>query len=624
MAYIRKKEKHGKIYYYLVESRRVGPKKQPREHILEYIGTADNLVKFINQQMSLNKKSETESLNDTTFKSYEYGASIAAKNVCDLLKVKSIFDTCFKSKSVHDMSRSEILVYEIIHRIVDPGSKRAFSKWAEGSSLPYYCKFKPEDITSQAIWEAMDDITEDEVLKAQRLLTKNAREIYGDDLNTLHLDYTNYYTYIDSNNNACVICKRGHNKQKRNDLRQFGLAVVTSASLQIPIVWETYEGNKSDVREFSDFTELLALELEKQGVENISNSILTFDGGSNSKHNFANLKLSFICAHSLTGLKNLYDIDVDKYDKITLKNNHERKAYRIDNLEFSDMKGTGILTFSQDLYNGQTAQLNKDIKKFKDTCEAIILTSDSPRGKLAKGLKAALKEYNKEVALIEKDNKKLKEDKEKGLPVSKDEFEKEVPKWNEKEVLEKFILDTATENNKALKSFVSVDVDIINDDSGKKYIITYSEDEDKKNEYIKRIFGKKLICTNKTDLTTTEILSIYSDQECIENMFKSSKKNDHFSVRPQYHWTDQKIIVHVMLCMFAITIAEVMRRIFNDKDISYTKEGLIDKLATIRDGWIIKDTKQVKRTIESSTDEQQAMIDIIQSINAKKTKKRKS
>ncbi|MDD4729284.1 MAG: hypothetical protein PHN55_11115 [Dysgonamonadaceae bacterium] len=33
------------------------------------------------------------------------------------------------------------------------------------------------------------------------------------------LDYTNYFTYINLNNDKSKIAKRGHNKQKRDDLR---------------------------------------------------------------------------------------------------------------------------------------------------------------------------------------------------------------------------------------------------------------------------------------------------------------------------------------------------------------------------------------------------------------------
>ena len=52
-------------------------------------------------------------------------------------------------------------------------------------------------------------------------------EMYPDELNDLHLDYTNYFTYIDTRNGRCVVCQRGHNKQKRTDLRQFSLAPYT-------------------------------------------------------------------------------------------------------------------------------------------------------------------------------------------------------------------------------------------------------------------------------------------------------------------------------------------------------------------------------------------------------------
>ena len=95
-----------------------------------------------------------------------------------------------------------------------------------------------------------------------------------------------------------------------------------------------------------------------------------------------------------------------------------------------------------------------------------------------------------------------------------------------------------------------------------------------------------------------------------------SKDPDHFSVRPQYHWTDQKIYVHVMLCMFAVTIAEVLRKKVEDQGLVYTKEALIEKLATIHDGWILHDMKKADRVVEQLDDEQRALLDIALSLSA--------
>ena len=243
MARIRAKKKKNGIYYYLVESRRSGPDKSPREHILEYIGTVENLIEFATRNYNLATADKVLPQN-LTFKSYEHGAEIAMFNTARLLGIEEIFCQCFKPRKLKGLSRSRILLLAIIHRVIYPGSKRSFSEWARNTSLPYHLQFKPEDITSQTIWEAMDGITEKQILKAQEMLVKRILEFFPTDLSRMHLDYTNYFTFIDSMNDRCVICRRGHNKQKRDDLRQFSLALLTSFKMQIPLMWELYDGNK--------------------------------------------------------------------------------------------------------------------------------------------------------------------------------------------------------------------------------------------------------------------------------------------------------------------------------------------------------------------------------------------
>ena len=171
MARIRAKKKKNGIYYYLVESRRSGPNNSPREHILEYIGTVENLIEFATKQYSI-ATADRDLPKDLSFKCYEHGAEIAMFNTAKLLGIETIFDQCFKPRKLKGLSRGRILLLVIIHRIIDPGSKRAFAEWAKSTSLPYHLQFRPEDITSQTIWEAMDGITEKQIQKAQEMLAR--------------------------------------------------------------------------------------------------------------------------------------------------------------------------------------------------------------------------------------------------------------------------------------------------------------------------------------------------------------------------------------------------------------------------------------------------------------------
>ena len=612
MARIRAKKKKKGVYYYLVESRRSGPEKSPREHILEYIGTVENLVEFATRNYNLATADKTipEGL---TFKSYEHGAEIAVFNTAQMLGVEEIFSRCFKPRKLKGLSRSRILLLAIIHRVIDPGSKRSFSEWARNTSLPYHLQFKPEDISSQTIWEAMDGITVKQIRKAQELLVNRILEIFPADLSRLHLDYTNYFTFIDSMNNRCAICRRGHNKQKRDDLRQFSLALLTSFKLQIPLIWELYDGNKNDKTEFAEFTAYAADAVSAYGISP-EDVILTFDGGSNSELNFSGLQFGFICAHSLSGFPELYDIDLDEYQEITLRNGHSRCVYEISELVFSGVNGKGVLTFSQALYDGQMTELNKSIQAFRASCAEIVASLGHARGKYTQMVRKARKEHEAEVLRIEKYNSDLEKERQekhaKGIVVrGRQKKPKELPVWDEEAVAAQLVLDAALKGRKNLSSFVKVNVQIPSDSDGMP-LISWVIDEEKKAEYMRRYFGKKLICTDQADLSASDILSTYTEQECIENLFKVSKNPDHFSVRPQFHWTDQKIQVHVMLCMFAVAAAEVLRKKMEENGLVYTKESLIEKLATIHDGWIIRDMKRADRVVEQLDEEQEKLLNI--------------
>lgn len=618
MARIRAKKKKNGVYYYLVESRRSGPGKSPREHILEYIGTVENLVEFAtkNYNLAVAGKPLPEGL---TFKSYEHGAEIAVFKTAQLLGVEEIFSQCFKPRKLKGLSRSRILLLAIIHRVIDPGSKRSFSEWAKNTSLPYHLQFRPEDISSQTIWEAMDGITEKQIRKAQEMLVKRILEIFPVDLSHLHLDYTNYFTFIDSMNDRCLICRRGHNKQKRDDLRQFSLALLTSFRLQVPLIWELYDGNRNDITEFSEFTAYAADAVSAYGI-NPGDVILTFDGGSNSELNFSGLQFGFICAHTLAGFPELYDIDLDEYREIILRNGHSRRIYEVPELTFSGVSGKGVLTYSQALYEGQMAELNKSVQSFRASCAEIAASLGHARGKYAQMIRKARKEHEAEVLRVEKYNRDLEKERQenraKGV-VSRGRQKKlkELPVWDEGAVAARLVRDAVLKGRKNLSSFVEVSVQIPSDSDGMP-LITWMVHEDKEAEYTRKYFGKKLICTDQTSLSAFDILSTYTEQECIENLFKVSKNPDHFSVRPQFHWTDQKIHVHVMLCMFAVATAEVLRKKMEENGLVYTKEALIEKLSTIHDGWIIHDMKKADRVVEHLDEEQEKLLAISLTLDA--------
>ena len=216
MASLQKRTVKGKDYWCLVESKRINGK--PKPIIIEYFG---NTNRFIDTLLS-------DRLGNMVLKSYSHGDTYALLRIADKLGIEEILDDAFKSKTRDKIRRSRSLLLIALQSVCNPGSKNGFEDWFKTTTLPYDMGLSPKVLTSQHFWDQVDDISEMDLVKAEDAVTKRILELYGFSLERIALDYTNYYSYISSTNDRCTIAKRGHNKQKRNDLRQYSLALITT------------------------------------------------------------------------------------------------------------------------------------------------------------------------------------------------------------------------------------------------------------------------------------------------------------------------------------------------------------------------------------------------------------
>ena len=69
--------------------------------------------------------------------------------------------------------------------------------------------------------------------------------------------------------------------------------------------------------------------------------------------------------------------------------------------------------------------------------------------------------------------------------------------------------------------------------------------------------GRRILVTNRHEWNNEEIILAYRGQSKVEYVFKNLKNPYHLAIRPQYHWTDQKIEAHILICMigYLLTIA---------------------------------------------------------------------
>jgi transposase len=507
MAYLQKRAVKGNDYWSLVESRRINGK--PRPVVLEYFGNTKKFAEWL-----VNGRNENKIL-----KSYSHGDTFALMKIVEQLEIESLLDDVFPSRTRKGVKRSVCLLLVALQSICNPGSKSEFEMWLKSTTLPY--DYGLSALDCRRIWEQMDDILADSLADAEDRIMRCILQKYNFGLEKIALDYTNYFSYISSSNDNSELAKRGHNKQKRNDLRQYSLALITTKETGLPLCSHIYEGNKTDKTIFPEYLEILEKRIPNYAPENIT---LVFDGGSNTKDNLNKLKTHYICSFSLSYCKELYDIDLSDYNKVTV-GDKIIKCYRLTHEVWEEQREC-LLTFSGALYEGQLRELEGDMAKVVTAVRKLNEQLNNPKSRISKT--------------------------EEGIKTRLDGI-------LSKKHMDAIFSPYLTKSNEGTVTHVECVAD-----ENAKSVIAY------------KYFGKKLTITDRKDWTTEEILKTFREQDCIEKIFRQTKDGYHCAIRPQFHHTDQKIRVHIFCCLLGLTLATILHKEVTKKGLKVSKYHLLD------------------------------------------------
>lgn len=240
MATLQKRKSRGHNYWSIVESRRINGK--PRPVILEYLGTAENLLKRLTE--GIPKK----------VRSYNHGAVAVLLDTAEEFQIVQTINKHLEHKQLRDgFTVGGSLLLAAMGRICRPTSKRNwYEGWAKYTSLSYLLRMSLCKLDSQHFWDQMDALPTERIPLIEEEIVNTLIEKHTITLDTLLCDTTNFFTYIDSANTKCTLAQRGKNKQKRMDLKQFGLLLLVSRQDQIPIFHKVYQGNLNDKTIFKE------------------------------------------------------------------------------------------------------------------------------------------------------------------------------------------------------------------------------------------------------------------------------------------------------------------------------------------------------------------------------------
>ena len=536
MASLQPRRVRGHTYWHIVESRRVNGK--PRPVPIAYLGKADDLLARLGAAEALR------------LRSHSHGAVAALWSLASELDVAGVIDRQLlatgRRLSGRDLAAAQpqqlpvqndgltvgqSLTLASIGRACHPTSKRGFAEWARTTSLGELAGVNVECLTSQHFWDQMDQIPVESLGPIESAVVGRVLERLDLPVDTLLFDATNFFTFIASTNLRPALAARGHNKQKRDDLRQVAIALLCSRHGGIPLWHQTYGGEVSDATCFADVFPAVRQRLVELHRD-VQSLTIIFDKGNVSRANQRLVDASQL--HYVTGLtvasqQEFVEHANQRLAPVELPGGETVLAYR-ERRPIWGAERTAVVLLSERLRQGQMRGVLQHAASAQRWLSSLADTLR--RGK-----------QKRDRARIQRD------------------------------------IEIRLHGRQHLTEVLHFH--LTGDDP--KLTLAFEFDQKAFDALACDKLGRLVLITDQHEWSTAEIIDAYHGQSGIEAVFAHLKDPMHLALRPQHHWTDQKLHVHVFTCILGYLLARTLFLRAQRAAVPYASlESLLDALAQIR------------------------------------------
>jgi len=527
MASLVAKKKGNQLYYYVVESARVGGK--PRIVHQAYLGTADKVAALVKDRTSpvpLSAASRDFGLPGALW--------LAAQQTGTLDVLEKLWPAPRSGPSP-----ARYLLLAAIHRICQPGPKTEVADWYGRTILHPLWGIPAERFTSQAFWDAFEKLLpehldslagdDDPLDRAQLLLLDlwKGKQMVSQRL--LAYDTTNFYTYIASNNTRNELAQRGHNKQGRHNLRQVGLSYVLDGENGLSLCHHVYRGNVADSEEFSTSLARMLGMLERCRIARDSVT-LVFDKGSAALANTVELQEANVGWIS------------------ALPWNQAPAAFR--------ERAVGQLPLCSSAQPGVRAAAEKLLVHGQEYL-CVLKYSASFAGEQLHSLTTSLSKVLHALRRLSM------------------ELNKPQARWKENQIRSKIQRWLSAQFLEELIRYQMESRD-------GRWDLQFDLDTAAWQRLVEHRLGRTVLLTNRMDWTAEQVAIGYSGQQEVERVFRGLKDGDWLGWGPMYHWTDRKIRIHAFYCMLGISLLQHLHKQAQGAWNGISMEQLLEELRQIQ------------------------------------------
>jgi transposase len=524
----------GHRYLRIVESFRDPVTRRPKLRVLRYLGRADEALRTFAQAERVEVVSRT------------HGAVAAVWQLARTLDLAALIDAQLPfGSALHDgLTVGQSLTLAAVGRACHATSKRGFAQWAQTTTLGDRDSAAVDlaRLSSQHFWDQMHRVPVAALATIETALVTHVLAHFALPVDTVLYDATNFFTFLATTNARATLPARGHNKQKRHDLRQVGVALCcTRGGLDapaIPLFHQVYGGARPDVREFADVLPRLRERFVALGG-GLAGITVVYDKGNVSKDTQATVDTApyhYVAALTAASQRSLIAEATPHLVPLALSAEEILPVYRTRRVVWGAER-TLVVLVSPRLRQGQRRGVEQHLAtavRWLDTLQATLARGKQRRSRAAIEAQVAQRLRGQHL----------------------------------REILEVRVHGR-----------------------GKALTLSYTVDHAALDRLEREWFGRLVLMTDQHDWTTPEIIGAYRGQSVVEGVFRTLKDPLRLALRPQYHWTDQKLHVHAFLCVVAYLLATLVHHTaVRDAAYEGSVATLFEELATIRRVTVMRPT----------------------------------
>ncbi len=526
-----------------------------------YLGTADELLTAV-------KGKE----RPATARHRAFGLVCAALRMCEELGIAdAVDDEVVKRRQGHGVGT--YIVVGILNKLTEPCSRRGMASWLGKTVLPERMGLATDLFSSANFWDQWEKIcpekplrnrqekvergelgeealfSDDAVFRIEERIWNRLVDRYDVPLDTILYDTTNFYTYLEPTTPSWL-CRHGHNKASRHHLRQVGLSLAATDDGGLPILHALVRGNRHDAKLFPESVTTLAERLVKLG-RGTRGVTVVFDKGNNSEDNVHKVRGA---GFHLVG---------------SLVPSHRR-----------DLLGRALRRYETRLPDGRLAH-GEEQQVYGLPCRVVVVYNPKSARKQERTFRRKLQRLREEVREV---------------------FHTKVAQGASKAEIAGAIGQRLRASE--VRGCLKVEV------GGRRYkTLSARLDRTAVARRLRRC-GKQIIFTDRTELSTEEVIALYERRPTVEHAFRQIKDPHTISWQPAHCWTDSKLRVYALICVLALLVLKLMLWRVRQAGLEMSWKVLATELADLQELILVYPDLRVAKMISERSSVQEKLYEL--------------